>query len=63
MLANYQKVTNMSYKKAMERMIFKPLGMKHTYVFEYETDKDTAVTLYKGNSRNRKRLPRCNLWR
>jgi CubicO group peptidase (beta-lactamase class C family) len=38
----------MSYKKAMERMIFKPLGMKHTYVFEYETDKDTAVTSYKG---------------
>jgi hypothetical protein len=24
-----RKVTNMSYKKAMERMIFKPLGMKH----------------------------------
>ena len=44
-----EKVTNMSYKKAMERMIFKPLGMKHTYVFEYETDKDTAVTSYKGN--------------
>jgi CubicO group peptidase (beta-lactamase class C family) len=38
----------MSYKKAMERMIFKPLGMKHTYVFDYETDKDTAVTSYKG---------------
>tara|TARA_R110002124_G_scaffold248165_1_gene413272 strand:- start:488 stop:1699 length:1212 start_codon:yes stop_codon:yes gene_type:complete len=44
-----EKVTKMSYKKAMERMIFKPLAMKHTYVFDYETDKDTAVTSYKGN--------------
>lgn len=44
-----EKITNMSYKKAMERMIFKPLGMNHTYVFDYKTDKDTAVTSYKGN--------------
>lgn len=44
-----EKVTNLSYKKAMERMIFKPLGMNHTYVFDYETDKNTAVTSYKGN--------------
>ncbi|MBC5842086.1 beta-lactamase family protein [Flavobacterium sp. F-380] len=44
-----EKVTKMSYKKAMDRMIFKPLSMKNTYVFDYETDKDTAVTSYKGN--------------
>lgn len=44
-----EKATGLSYKKAMERMIFKPLGMNHTYVFEYEKDKDTAVTSYKGN--------------
>lgn len=44
-----EKVTGLSYKKAMERMIFKPLGMNHTYVFDYEKDKDTAVTSYKGN--------------
>ena len=44
-----EKITNMSYKKAMERMIFKPLSMKNTYVFDYETDKDSAITSYKGN--------------
>jgi CubicO group peptidase (beta-lactamase class C family) len=44
-----EKITKMSYKKAMARMIFKPLGMNHTYVFDYATDKDTAVTSYKGN--------------
>jgi CubicO group peptidase (beta-lactamase class C family) len=44
-----EKVTNMSYIKAMERMIFKPLEMNHTFVFDYEKDKDTAVTSYKGN--------------
>lgn len=44
-----EKATGLSYKKAMERMIFKPLGMNHTYVFDYEKDKDTAVTSYKGN--------------
>jgi CubicO group peptidase (beta-lactamase class C family) len=44
-----EKKTGLSYKKAMERMIFKPLDMNHTYVFDYEKDKDTAVTSYKGN--------------
>ncbi|HJS01165.1 MAG TPA: serine hydrolase domain-containing protein [Flavobacterium sp.] len=44
-----EKATGLSYKKAMERMIFKPLGMNHTYVFDYEKDKDSAVTSYKGN--------------
>lgn len=44
-----EKATGLSYKKAMDRMIFKPLKMNHTYVFDYEKDKDTAVTSYKGN--------------
>ena len=44
-----EKATGLSYKKAMERMIFKPLGMNHTFVFDYEKDKDSAVTSYKGN--------------
>ncbi|MFL9829342.1 serine hydrolase domain-containing protein [Flavobacterium sp. ST-87] len=44
-----EKKTGLSYKNAMQRMIFKPLGMNHTYVFDYEKDKDTAVTSYKGN--------------
>jgi CubicO group peptidase (beta-lactamase class C family) len=44
-----EKKTGLSYKKAMERMIFKPLGMNHTFVFDYEKNKDTIVPSYKGN--------------
>lgn len=44
-----EKTTKLSYSKAMEQMIFTPLGMKNTYVFNYERDKDSAVTSYKGN--------------
>ncbi|MFV8369657.1 serine hydrolase domain-containing protein [Flavobacterium sp. LB2R40] len=44
-----EKITKLSYKEAMKQIIFKPLGMKNTYVFDYEKDKDTAVTSYKGN--------------
>jgi len=44
-----EKITKLSYEKAMEQMIFKPLDMKNTYVFNYERDKDSAVTSYKGN--------------
>jgi CubicO group peptidase (beta-lactamase class C family) len=44
-----EKVTKMPYGTAMEKMIFKPLGMKDTYVFNYERDKDSAVTSYKAN--------------
>ncbi|WP_278035384.1 serine hydrolase domain-containing protein [Flavobacterium nitratireducens] len=44
-----EKATGQSYHKAMERMIFKPLGMNHTFVFDYERDKDSIVPSYKGN--------------
>ncbi|MFV7234789.1 MULTISPECIES: serine hydrolase domain-containing protein [Flavobacterium] len=44
-----EKVTKLPYKDAMKQIIFEPLGMKNTYVFDYERDKDTAVTSYKGN--------------
>ena len=44
-----EKITKLSYKDAMKQIIFEPLGMKNTYVFDYEKDKDTAVTSYKGN--------------
>jgi CubicO group peptidase (beta-lactamase class C family) len=44
-----EKITNMSYKKAMNEMIFKPLNMKNTFVFEYEKDKDRIVPSYKAN--------------
>ncbi|MFV8363543.1 serine hydrolase domain-containing protein [Flavobacterium sp. ZT3P35] len=44
-----EKITKLSYKDAMHQIIFQPLGMKNTYVFDYDRDKDSAVTSYKGN--------------
>ncbi|UQD57329.1 serine hydrolase [Flavobacterium sp. K5-23] len=44
-----EKITQLSFKEAMSEMIFKPLGMKNTYVYDYEKDKKTAVPSYKGN--------------
>ena len=44
-----EKITKQSYEDAMKQIIFEPLGMKNTYVFNYKRDKDTAVTSYKGN--------------
>lgn len=45
-----EKITGMKYPEAMREMIFKPLGMDHTYVFEYDKDLSTAVPSYKGNN-------------
>lgn len=44
-----EKVTGMSYGDAMEKIIFKPLGMNNSYVFDYEKDKKTATPSYRGN--------------
>jgi CubicO group peptidase (beta-lactamase class C family) len=44
-----EKTTKLSYKEAMRQIIFEPLGMKHTFVFDYEKDKDNIVPSYKGN--------------
>ncbi|TRX38311.1 serine hydrolase domain-containing protein [Flavobacterium restrictum] len=44
-----EKITKMPYKKAMNTIIFKPLGMKNTFVFDIEKDKKTIVPSYKGN--------------
>jgi CubicO group peptidase (beta-lactamase class C family) len=45
-----EKMTGMAYPEAMKEMIFKPLGMYDTYVFEYDKDKETATPSYKGNN-------------
>lgn len=45
-----EKATGMNYRVAMQHLIFKPLGMKNSYVFNYETDKETASKSYKGNA-------------
>jgi len=42
-----EKITGLKYPEAMKQMVFKPLGMDHTYVFEFERDKDTATPSYK----------------
>jgi CubicO group peptidase (beta-lactamase class C family) len=44
-----EKVTGLAYKDAMKELIFKPLGMTDTYVFDYEKDKSTATPSYKRN--------------
>jgi CubicO group peptidase (beta-lactamase class C family) len=45
-----EKTTGLKYGAAMKRMIFDPLGMKDTYVFDYAKDRKTAVPSYKGNN-------------
>ena len=44
-----EKITGLTYKEAMSQMIFKPLGMKHTYVFDNDKDRKKIVPSYKGN--------------
>ena len=44
-----EKITHMNYRDAMKKIIFDPLGMKNTYVFEYEKDRKRASRSYKGN--------------
>jgi len=44
-----EKATGLSYPKAMKRMIFDPLGMKDTFVMDYEKDKKRVIPSYKGN--------------
>lgn len=44
-----EKITGLSYKEAMSEMIFKPLGMTHTYVFDDDKDRKKIVPSYKGS--------------
>ncbi|MGO4770371.1 serine hydrolase domain-containing protein [Flavobacterium sp. W22_SRS_FK3] len=44
-----EKITGLKYKEAMYQMIFKPLGMKHTYVFDDDKERKKIVPSYKGN--------------
>jgi len=45
-----EKVTGLKFPVAMNEMIFKPLGMKNTFVFDYFKDRSTIVPSYKGNN-------------
>ena len=44
-----EKITGLKYKEAMSEMIFKPLGMNNTYVFDDDKDRKKIVPSYKGN--------------
>ena len=44
-----EKITHKNYRQVMKEVVFDPLGMTHTYVFDYEKDKSTAALSYKGN--------------
>ena len=44
-----EKTTGLKYKEAMKRMIFEPLGMKNTFVMDYDKDRKKVVPSYKGN--------------
>jgi CubicO group peptidase (beta-lactamase class C family) len=44
-----EKVTGKKYDVAMEELIFKPLGMKNTFVFDYQKHHDTISQSYKRN--------------
>jgi CubicO group peptidase (beta-lactamase class C family) len=45
-----EKATGLSYRRAMSELVFKPLGMTNSYVFNYDTDKETASKSYRGNT-------------
>jgi CubicO group peptidase (beta-lactamase class C family) len=45
-----EKVTEMSYPEAMKEMIFTPLGMNDSYVFEHDKHLETAVPSYKASN-------------
>lgn len=45
-----EKVTGLNYRDAMREIIFKPLGMSNTFVFDYDKDRKKIVPSYKGNN-------------
>lgn len=44
-----EKITGKNYRDAMQEMIFDPIGMNDTFVFDYEKDRTSASQSYKGN--------------
>ena len=45
-----EKATGLNYRQAMQELIFKPLGMTNSYVFNYETDREMASKSYRGTT-------------
>lgn len=44
-----EKETGLKFPEAMKQMIFDPLGMTNTFVFDIEKDRDIIAPSYKGN--------------
>lgn len=44
-----EKITGLKYPEAMKQMIFQPLGMKDTFVFDIAKDRDMIAPSYRGN--------------
>jgi CubicO group peptidase (beta-lactamase class C family) len=44
-----EKVTKLSFKEAMSKMIFKPLGMTNTFVLDFDKNIKNVAPSYKGN--------------
>jgi CubicO group peptidase (beta-lactamase class C family) len=45
-----EKITGLKYPDAMKEMIFAPLGMTNTFVFDITKDRDIIAPSYKGNN-------------
>lgn len=45
-----EKVTGLTYPQAMKEMIFDPLGMRNTYVFEHDKHLESAIPSYKASN-------------
>lgn len=41
-----EKVTGLNFREAMKKMIFEPLKMNNTYIFDYQLHKDTCSQSY-----------------
>lgn len=46
-----EKITGMKYGEAMKKLLFEPLKMSNTFVFDINKDKDKVSQTYKGNMR------------
>lgn len=45
-----EKSTGLKYHRAMQELVFKPLGMNNTFVFDYTKDKERVSKSYKGTT-------------
>ena len=45
-----EKATGLNYRRAMQELVFKPLEMTNTFVFDYDKDRETVTKSYRGNN-------------